>query len=79
MENVKKLIQTMKPGGESKKGGAGGYDMLLDIDKTIKKLEKEMTEVREGLASHKESTRDRNKTFEKGLIDFNLSLGNMHT
>jgi hypothetical protein len=53
--------------------------MLVDIEKTIKKLEKEMTEVREGLVSHKETSRDRNKTFEKGLIDFNLSIGNMKT
>jgi hypothetical protein len=67
----------MKP-GESKKGGAS-FDMLVDIEKTIKKLEKEMTEVREGLVSHKETSRDRNKTFEKGLIDFNLSIGNMKT
>lgn len=52
---------------------------MLDIEKTIKKLEKEMTETRDGLASLKETSRDRNKIFEKGLMDFNLKIGNMNT
>jgi len=67
----------MKP-GESKKSGAS-FELMLDIEKTIKKLEKEMTETRDGLASLKETSRDRNKIFEKGLMDFNLKIGNMNT
>ena len=67
----------MKP-GESKKGVAS-FELMLDIEKTIKKLEKEMTETRDGLASLKETSRDRNKIFEKGLMDFNLKIGNMNT
>jgi len=46
--------------------------MLVNIEKSIKKVEKELSETMLGLASFKETYRDRNKVFDKGMVDFNL-------
>jgi len=69
---IKKLIQTMKVSSESKGNSGASFEMLLNIEKSIKKVEKELKETMEGLASFKETYRERNKIFEKGMMDFNL-------